>query len=738
MPATSQRSGAAQRRRRATYALSAAVALLATLLVACEPGPFPPGFAPRDLSRGTAVAHALVDRPVTERGPRDPTALDELRDEYQFDALTNRALPIARALTSRRALGEIGRAAGIDPGEIAVSMQNTASVPRTLVEPDSELRSSQLATADRPYRLELQTRPGETVIDIYAVAPTAEDAGRLAAATVAGGNAFLAGLAADGGTTAEHQITLTGLGPPLEGGDGARSGLLIALLTFALAFAIAFAALSAGARWRLRSTGLAEPARDGQEEQDEEPGGGNWPHTSRPLPWAIAAFLALLWLVPFNAITLNVSTPIDLTLDRLLLPALIAVWIAALVRGGPGAPRLRLTRVHAAVGGFAAVAALSVIVNAGELAHGLVLELPIKKLGLLATYAALCVIVASSIRPREVRPMLTYVLVLGCVCAAGMLYEYRSGVNLFYDLAGLLPGAFTVAPPPTGFDELGRGSVSGPTDHGLEATAVLAMTLPIALVGLIERHGLWPRLAHGLAACLIAAGAVATFRKSGLLAPLAAVATLVWLARRDALRLAPLGIAVALVLPFASFQALSSVTGQLDTNRLDVPTVGDRVSDYNAVRPDFLSHPLFGAGFGSYEHASNPGENRILDSDLLMRLVEMGTVGLAAFLAMIGIVAVTAGRVARTRDPARAGPAMAIAAAAVAFGVLSAFFDEWSFPHAPYVFLTLAGLLAAMTRSEERTAPASAARARATGRTRATPAPRSRATAGKPARSTAR
>src|SRR5690606_18313012 len=137
----------------------------------------------------------------------------------------------------------------------------------------------------------------------------------------------------------------------------------------------------------------------------------------------------------------------------------------------------------------------------------------------------------------------------------------------------------------------------------------------------------------------------------------------------------------------------------------DVPTVGDRVSDYNAVRPDFLSHPLLGAGFGSYEHSNNPGENRILDSDLLMRLVEAGVIGLAAFLALIWAVAACAARIARSRDPVRAGPGMAIAAAAVAFGVLTAFFDEWSFPHAPYVFLTLAGLLAAMMRSDLAVSP---------------------------------
>ena len=40
--------------------------------------------------------------------------------------------------------------------------------------------------------------------------------------------------------------------------------------------------------------------------------------------------------------------------------------------------------------------------------------------------------------------------------------------------------------------------------------------------------------------------------------------------------------------------------------------------------------------------------------------------------------------------------ALAIAAAAVPFLILSALFDEMSFPHAPYALLTLAGLLAVL------------------------------------------
>jgi hypothetical protein len=46
------------------------------------------------------------------------------------------------------------------------------------------------------------------------------------------------------------------------------------------------------------------------------------------------------------------------------------------------------------------------------------------------------------------------------------------------------------------------------------------------------------------------------------------------------------------------------------------------------------------------------------------------------------------------------GVALACAAAAVAFLVVSFLFDTLSFPHVPYIFLSLAGLLAVVVRPD--------------------------------------
>ncbi|MEZ5062960.1 MAG: hypothetical protein R2700_15885 [Solirubrobacterales bacterium] len=412
----------------------------------------------------------------------------------------------------------------------------------------------------------------------------------------------------------------------------------------------------------------------------------------------LAALMAMLWLVPFNGIEIDIDLPVDLKLDRIVLPAIVLLWLLALVTGGRGAPGRRLTPIHAAIAVFTAVAFLSVVLNGESLSAGLGLDLAIKKLTLLIAYASVFVVVASAVRREEIVPFLRLNLVLAVICSIGVIWEYRFGYNVFYDVARhVLPPIFDVLDAPSGFDELGRRSVSGPTDHSLELVAILSMALPIALVGLMRARTLGSQLLHVLAAVIIGTAIISTYRKSALLAPAAAVVTLVLLARGQVMRLAPLAVLALVLLPVTSFSAFGSIVGQLDSNELAVPTVNDRVADYDAVRPDILANPVLGRGFGSYEHTHAPDQARILDSDLLLRTVETGIVGMIAFLAMIVTVIAVGRAEVRSRSPGGAPMAIVAASGATAFLVLTALFDEWSFPHAPYVVMVLAGLLAGAT-----------------------------------------
>ena len=151
--------------------------------------------------------------------------------------------------------------------------------------------------------------------------------------------------------------------------------------------------------------------------------------------------------------------------------------------------------------------------------------------------------------------------------------------------------------------------------------------------------------------------------------------------------------------------ALGAIAEQLSRDRLlRRQTVNDRTSDYDAIRPDVGRHLAFGRGYGSYEHT----RYRILDSEILRRLVEVGVVGLAAY---IMLMVSHRGHRARADPGARAGRipvALAAAATAVSFLVVSTLFDVMSFPHCPYILLWMGGLLAVVVTQPPPDEPASA------------------------------
>ena len=113
--------------------------------------------------------------------------------------------------------------------------------------------------------------------------------------------------------------------------------------------------------------------------------------------------------------------------------------------GGRGAPRVRLTWIHAGIAAFIAVAFLSVVIDARYLSDTLELVLGVKKLFLLVTYGLVFLIVASCIRREEVPAYLKLMLWCAVICSLGIIFEYRSHTNLFYSWTDkLLPGIFRV------------------------------------------------------------------------------------------------------------------------------------------------------------------------------------------------------------------------------------------------------------------------------------------------------
>lgn len=414
-----------------------------------------------------------------------------------------------------------------------------------------------------------------------------------------------------------------------------------------------------------------------------------WPHTTRVVPWLLAAFLAMLWLLPFDAIDLRVQLPFDGKLDRAALALLVLVWLAALLSAERGGPRLRGSRLNRAVLAFAAVAVASVLLNIGRielLGEG---DLAIKKLALLASYIAFFFVVSSSLRLGELRNFTLLFVGLACLAALGTIWEYRADFNAFYEWAGrLLPAELFSVAPDRANPVFERPAVTGPTAHGLAITAMLTFALPFAVSSALAAEERRTRLLYLLAAAILLTGSIATIRKTAAIVPVAAILTLLAFRPREMARLWPAALLIVAMMPILAPDAAGQVKSQLESVATHQSTHG-RTADYDAIQPDLLAHRTFGRGYGTYDH----DEHRLLDNQYLGVLISTGLVGLATFIAMVLGVVLIAIRPIRSRDPVRGPPALAAAATAIAFGVVAALFDVLAFPQVPYLFFFVAGMV---------------------------------------------
>lgn len=668
--------------------------MLAAVLVAYSPSLSPPALHARNVEFAAAKAQILVD-----------TKVSNLTDAFQnsFEP-PNLALSYALFLQSDAARAALGRMVGLAGKDIAASGPFTLLLGRTNFArklpalPDPR-------RVDSRYRLVTDVDGARPVITLYSQAPTTREA----VALVDGARALLVAYVAH--QEAAHPIsepgaiaTLRPLGPA-EGGmvdPGARLQLMAFVFVFVL---VSGGSLVYARERRLRSRSTRQPARAGVDRLDEDlPGSDDWPHTRRLLPWALAGFMAMLFLVPFDAISLPIHLPLDSTLDRPVVVALVMLWFSSLcVVTGAARPRIKLTRVHFAALAFFAVCCVGVAINGHALVTMGELTLVLKKLALLASYLVFFLIVASVLRPREVPRFAALMVVLGVIVAVGAILEYRMKFNPFYTLWGkLLP---VQAPPDLyGHDAIGRLTIYGPTSQPLELAALIAMVLPFGLIGAIEASTRRRRLLYSLAVGLLLAGGLATVRKTSVVAPLAGILVLMAYRPRVVMRqLVPLGLALSVIIHFTSPGAIGSLFFQLQPNNAtNVLTTTDRAARYDAVRPDVMSHLLVGRGFQSYD----PHKYRILDNEYLALLIGVGLIGLIAYVAIYVAMMSAAHAVIRRPDRRRASLALAASASVAVIAVASALFDVLSFPHVPYLLFFIAAMITALREPSPAPEPA--------------------------------
>jgi hypothetical protein len=420
---------------------------------------------------------------------------------------------------------------------------------------------------------------------------------------------------------------------------------------------------------------------------------GDWPRTTRPLPWALAGFMAMLWLLPFDSIDLPIGLPLEAKLDRPVLLLIVTLWVLSLTILD-GAQRVRFTPIHYAFVGFVLIAILSLVYNAETTVRLGELELGVRKLALLISYLTLFLVVASGIRPGEVRAFMTYMCGLAVVMALAVIWEYRSEFNVFFSWTHtFLPVSF---PEELGnSDSIGRRSVIGPTIHPLAPAMMMACALPFSLISLYESRELRSKILWGLAAGIMLAAALATQRKTSIVAPVAAVAVLIAYRPRLLRQLIPGAIVLFVLVHIFTPGALGGVGKQLlPQNMFGVASTVDRQSDYAAIEPDVVNRPLLGRGYETYDQK----KYRILDNQFLTTIIGTGIVGILSYVSIFLAIFLIAHRVAREGKPDRAPPALAIAAATVAMLVGSGLLDILALPQLPYLICFFAGFAAVLSR----------------------------------------
>ena len=360
------------------------------------------------------------------------------------------------------------------------------NLPLVEQEPTAEQRSSQIIGEGALYRLRFENNPVLPIISVFAQAPTTGEAIEPGRGRAEGAARLHRAASRPGSTPRTTGASRSASSGTATGGvvnEGAN--IQIAALVF-IAVLIGWCMLlipaqtiargwreidieegaadrgpgdgSNGNGLRTRSAARSSSTRSAEVEAGASSAatgwssGDAWPRTRRPLPWLFAGFLAMIFLVPFDAIHLKVPLPFSSDFDRFFVAVIVAVWVA---RGVFGGNRGRGTPAPARLGGGDD----RLLVRRGRQhrrqrragsptsANG---TSPQKQLAVLFGLVAVFAIVTLTLRAAELRPFSVLIVVLAVITALGTIFEKKTGYNVFYATAtaALSPMA-AVDPAPT-------------------------------------------------------------------------------------------------------------------------------------------------------------------------------------------------------------------------------------------------------------------------------------------------
>jgi hypothetical protein len=202
----------------------------------------------RSLQYSGANSQILVDSPKSVLGNLS----------QDFEPLSIRAAVYANFMASPAVLDVIGRQVGLSGEQIYAAGPVNAQQPRVVQEPTALKRNVQITGETNPYRLSFSNNPGQPTINVYAQAPTTEQAVALANAAVVGLQRYVAGLQHSSDTPQAAKVTIRQLGPAIGGVVNGGISKALAGLVFVGVFLLWCVLILLGMRfrenWRASST----------------------------------------------------------------------------------------------------------------------------------------------------------------------------------------------------------------------------------------------------------------------------------------------------------------------------------------------------------------------------------------------------------------------------------------------------------------------------------------------------
>jgi hypothetical protein len=419
----------------------------------------------------------------------------------------------------------------------------------------------------------------------------------------------------------------------------------------------------------------------------------------------VAAVALVILVIPIRREAQFSSLPFALEPYRVLVSLVILAWILALLVD------VRVRIRHSFLDGplvvILAVTGGSVIANEDRIAKIDAASGVAKALAFLVAFFLFFWMIVSVIRRFGDIDLVVKALVTGgALITVFSLVEARTGYSIFDQLVRALPGSGRSTPPDPSIvlpSRGGRFRIFGSAQHPIELSAIMAMLVPLGLYLVHTTR----RLVWWLAFGLLVLGAVASFSRTGILMLLVVIAVFLWLRPQETLRLWPLAAPGIVLVHFAAPGAMRELlasffpVGGLVAEQQDAAVGSGRLASLGPALDEVALRPIFGGGYGTRVVLGPEANSFIVDDMWVSLAMEVGIVGVAAWLWLFVRFIRRASPLAKREHSVHGWLLTAVVASVFAYGVGMLTFDTLSFIQVTFLFVIVLALGTSLVSSME-------------------------------------